>query len=40
MLIAIFLGVFGIWMVFLTAIRISLEGGWNRRQGGEKSFIA
>lgn len=35
MLIAIFLGVFGIWMAFLTAIRISLEGGWKRERGSE-----
>lgn len=35
MLIAIFLGVFGIWMAFLTAIRFSLEGGWKRRRGSE-----
>lgn len=35
MLITTFLGVFGIWVAFLTAIRISLEGGWKRRRGGE-----
>lgn len=34
MLIAIFLGVFGIWVAFLTAIRISFEGDWKRRRGG------
>ncbi|MCB9073122.1 MAG: hypothetical protein H6623_05840 [Bdellovibrionaceae bacterium] len=35
MLIAIFLGLFGIWGAILTAIRISLEGGWKRERGGE-----
>lgn len=35
MLIAIFLGLFGIWVAILTAIRISLEGGWKRERGGE-----
>jgi len=35
MLIAIFLGVFGIWMAFLTAIQVSLEGSWKRKRGGE-----
>ncbi len=39
MLIAIFLGVFGIWMAFLTAIRISLDGGWNRRKKGERPRV-
>lgn len=35
MLIVIFLGVFGIWMAILTAIRISLEGRWKPERGGE-----
>lgn len=35
MLIAIFSGMFGILMAFLTAIRISWEGGGKRRGGGE-----
>ncbi len=39
MLIAIFLGVFGIWVAFLTTIRISFEGGWKRRRGGEVPCI-
>lgn len=35
MLTVIFLGMFGIWVAILTAIRISLEGGWKRERGGE-----
>lgn len=35
MLIAIYLGMFGIWVAILTAIRISLEGGWKRERKGE-----
>ncbi len=36
MLIAIFMGMFGIWVAILTAIRISLEGGWSRRKEGDE----
>ena len=35
MLIAIYLGMFGIWVAILSAIRISLEGGWKRERGDE-----
>jgi len=39
MLIAIFLGLFGIWVAILTAVRISLECGWNRDRVGEAPSI-
>jgi hypothetical protein len=35
MLIAIFLGMFGFWVAILTAVRISLEGGWKRERVDE-----